>query len=335
MSTTASMLPLLLHLLLLLRLAIAAIPNPDPALIHPSLLFPSASAPPSTIPAFPEQSDAAASTTTTCPLDLSPSLLHAISHSCSSSSSSLPSRSRCCPTLAAWLLSAYASTALRAPPPQPLSDLPVLPDDSESCADGAEAAIRSRGVSLPRVNGTCGIAYCYCGVRLRRLTCPSAFSASGDQSRWSPKPAVKKKLEKDCNRAGIAGCSRCLSTLNQLSSMAGGGNATKSGKKPASHEAKPDDGECQMMGLTWLLSRNRTLYLPTATAVLRSFLATAPGTGAPTSCSLPHDDMPLAVDSSQLDGSSSSAPSLPLSHHSPLFSPLINLLVLFGVFVFA
>ena len=117
--------------------------------------------------------------------------------------------------------------------------------------------------------------------------------------------------------------------------MADGGNATKSGKKPANREAKPDDGECQIMGLTWLLSRNRTLYLPTATAVLRSFLATAPGTGAPTSCSLPHDDMPLAVDSSQLDGTSSSAPSIPLSHQSLLLSLLINLSVLFGVCVFA
>ncbi|KAJ0962807.1 hypothetical protein J5N97_027929 [Dioscorea zingiberensis] len=331
-SAAAAMPPFLI--LLLIHLAVADVANPDPALIHPSLLFPSASAPPSTIPAFPEQSDAAGAAAATCSLDLSPSLLHAVSHSCSSSS--LPSRSRCCPTLAAWLLSAYAPTALRAPPPQPLSDLPVLPDDSESCADGAEAAIRSHGVTLPRVNGTCGLAYCYCGVRLRRLTCPPAFSASADQTHWSPKPAAKRKLEKYCKRAGIAGCSRCLSTLNQLSSMGNGGNASKAGEKPGNHSAKLDDGECQMMGLTWLLYRNRTLYLPAATAVLRSFLAAAPGSGAPSSCSLPHDDMPLAVDSSQLDSSSSSSSSsLVPSHQSPLLSLVIHVLVPFVVLAFA
>lgn len=57
------------------------------------------------------------------------------------------------------------------------------------------------------------------------------------------------------------------------------------------------------MGVTWLLSRNRTLYLPSATAILRVLMAAdAVGSSDPTSCSLSQDAMPLAVGSTQIDG---------------------------------
>lgn len=66
-----------------------------------------------------------------------------------------------------------------------------------------------------------------------------------------------------------------------------------------------NEWECQLMGLTWLLSKNTTLYLPAATSVLRTFMAgsDSSSSSAPTSCSLPSDDMPYAVDSSEINGS--------------------------------
>lgn len=70
------------------------------------------------------------------------------------------------------------------------------------------------------------------------------------------------------------------------------------------------------MGVTWLLSKNRTHFLPAATSVLRVLMAAdaAPATSDPASCSLSLDDMPLAVGSHQINshGGSSAIQSLPL-----------------------
>ncbi|MQM00293.1 hypothetical protein Taro_033025 [Colocasia esculenta] len=70
--------------------------------------------------------------------------------------------------------------------------------------------------------------------------------------------------------------------------------------------------DCQLMGLTWLLARNRTLYMRTVTRVLCALMMTLDGS-EPLSCTLSRDGMPLAVDSVQLEdpttSSSSATPS--------------------------
>lgn len=196
--------------------------QPDPGPLQP-LVFPT-STPPSTIPAFPEQSDVAGS----CPLTLPQELFHGISRACPASSSAPLSRSRCCPPLAAWLYTAYSATALaaaaRLPPPsttsaRPSSDMPVLPDDSEACVDGVEKALRARGVALAAVNDTCDVAYCYCGVRLRPFTCPGALALERDAAgRWLSSGDASRRIERDCATPGVAGCSRCLRSLYQVRS---------------------------------------------------------------------------------------------------------------------
>ncbi|RRT39228.1 hypothetical protein B296_00029068 [Ensete ventricosum] len=166
------------------------VPDPAPVQLHPATsTAASPSLPAATIPAFPEQSDVASAT---CPLDLPSDLLPSVTAACTSPSASgshlrLPSRSRCCPALAAWLYAAYSPSALAARPlPSAGFDLPALPDDSESCAAGVERAMRDRGVALPRANATCDAAYCYCGVRLRRLACAGGFVADTAAGLWGP-----------------------------------------------------------------------------------------------------------------------------------------------------
>lgn len=72
-----------------------------------------------TIPAFPDQQSASSSRTSSsaCPLHPRDNLLPAVSAACSSPLHRPRRRSVCCPALAAWLLAAYAPTALSAPPP--------------------------------------------------------------------------------------------------------------------------------------------------------------------------------------------------------------------------
>jgi len=232
----------------LLLLPAAASALPDPASLEPTLLFPSTGAAAaasqtqpqtpaaggSTIPAFPEQSEAAASTSV-CQLAPSPPLLPAVLVSCNAdaggSGGALPPRLRCCPALAAWLYAAYAPTALSGPgaggePAAAVAasaeaaavvDMPVLPDDAEECAGAADRALRAAGAALPRPqprggsaggagNGTaaCDVAFCYCGVRLRRPLCPA------------PEGRMARRLERDCALPGISGCSRCLRALNKV-----------------------------------------------------------------------------------------------------------------------
>ncbi|MQL70792.1 hypothetical protein Taro_003136 [Colocasia esculenta] len=202
--------------------ALLALPaQPETAPLQP-LVFPT-STPPSTIPAFPEQSDVAG----TCPLNLPQELFRGVSRACPSSTAP-PSRSRCCPTLAAWLYAAYSATALaaaaRLPPPstssssRPPSDMPLLPDDSETCVDGVEKALRSRGLALAAVNDTCDVAYCYCGVRLRPFTCPGGLALDRDAAgQWVASGDAARRIERDCALPGAAGCSRCLRSLYQVS----------------------------------------------------------------------------------------------------------------------
>uniref|UniRef100_A0A0D9VK36 SPARK domain-containing protein n=1 Tax=Leersia perrieri TaxID=77586 RepID=A0A0D9VK36_9ORYZ len=92
---------------------------PDPAPLDPALIFPSATPaqPGGTIPAFPEQSDAASGgTSSMCPLAPSPSLLPAVTSSCVDGGGALTTRLSCCPPLAAWLFAALRRLSCGAAP---------------------------------------------------------------------------------------------------------------------------------------------------------------------------------------------------------------------------
>ncbi|CAA7402212.1 unnamed protein product [Spirodela intermedia] len=304
--------------------------KPEPVPIQSSAFTASSSSsssssafPAATIPAFPEQADLSGS----CRLDLPNELFKGIARACPSSSSSSSgapatvSRSRCCPTLAAWLYSAYSATALAAAvklqtSATQSSDLPVLPDDSETCMDGVQKALRGHGVALGDVNGTCDVAYCYCGVRLRPLSCPRGLRLErGSDGRWIAGDDHARRLEKDCAAGGPGSCTRCLRSLYQEkedgASHGGGGSAAGGGNSEVLSVRGGKLGrsrDCQLMALTWLLGRNRTLYMPTVTRVLRTLMMT-PANGRPLSCSLSRDGIPLAVNYVQLDESSSSSSS--------------------------
>nr|GMD30668.1 uncharacterized GPI-anchored protein At4g28100-like [Ipomoea batatas]GMD32526.1 uncharacterized GPI-anchored protein At4g28100-like [Ipomoea batatas] len=198
-----------------------AIPGfPDPDKVQTQTFLPNPS-PPTTIPAIPEQSSDAA-----CPLDLSEELFHGIKSACGSNA--YPGqlhRTRCCPVLAAWLYSAYSRTALRRAtariPKTATFDMPVLPDDSETCVDSLEKAMGSRGIELVKPNETCDMVYCYCGIRVHPLSCPQSFTVNPDGKLVGDERV--KKLEKNClgnspnGFSSLAGCSKCLKTLHSNS----------------------------------------------------------------------------------------------------------------------
>jgi hypothetical protein len=90
-------------------------------------------------------------------------------------------------------------------------------------------------------------------------------------------------------------------------------NSSKSGDRTT----KIHNKDCELMGLTWLLAKNRNAYIHTVTLVLRALMLNPDGSD-PQSCTLNSDGMPLAVDSSELYDQSSS-----IKLQAPIFLVLV------------
>ncbi|XP_057514842.1 uncharacterized GPI-anchored protein At4g28100-like [Actinidia eriantha] len=302
-----------------------ALPEPDLAPIQPFLPSPS---PPATIPAFPEQSDAAG-----CPLVLPDELFHGVKSACASGKSATERsgqlrRSRCCPVLAAWLYFAYSGTALgRAgrTPETASYDLPLLPDDSEMCVDGLHKALNNRGIELVKPNETCDVVYCYCGIRLHPLSCPEAFTVSENGNLVGDENV--RRLERDClshgvnGYTGLGGCSKCLHSLYLLNE-----DKTLNKSKSEDRTTKMHTRDCELMGLTWLLAKNRSAYIHTVSSVLRAIMMSTDGSDPP-SCKVNSDGMPLAIDSSEINGQSSST-----TLQLPITLSILSLCIVYMVF---
>ncbi|KAJ4981938.1 hypothetical protein NE237_032775 [Protea cynaroides] len=254
---------------------------------------PSNSSSSNTVPAFPVQTE-----TQTCHLDLSAELFGGVNEACGRNLD----RSRCCPVLAAWLFAAHARSALEVPAPAPdsSSDGPMMPDDSQKCVNSLQTSLLSRNIHIPQPNATCDAILCFCGIRLHQITslsCPAAFNLSSHHNA-TPTAAVKN-LERNCRNSSYSGCTKCLGALEKLNGD--GKNGTGGGDRSSDDDwraSKMFSRDCQLMGLTWLLARNKTAYIPTVSAVLRAIMYSAHPPHQ-SKCSPDQENMPLAVDSLQ------------------------------------
>ncbi|KAL7086834.1 hypothetical protein ACP275_13G026200 [Erythranthe tilingii] len=278
-----------------------------------------------TVPAFPVQTEAQ-----TCRLDLSAELFGGVSAACGRNLD----RSRCCPVLAAWLFAAHARSALQisAAAPPSGSELPMMPDDSQRCVNSLQSSLTSRNIHIPQPNASCDAVLCFCGIRLHQITslsCPAAFNVTGNTRNATPTAAVRN-LERNCRNSSYAGCTKCLGALQKL--KVDGKNGTKGGIEQSDggdRASKMLSRDCQLMGLTWLLARNKTAYIPTVSAVLRAVMYSAHPPHEST-CSPDQENMPLAVDSLQFDKYDSSSSSALATSFIPLL-PLIILSYLFRI----
>ncbi|CAI8592656.1 unnamed protein product [Vicia faba] len=240
-----------------------------------------------------------------CKLDLSNELFGGVNVACGNNLD----RSRCCPVLAAWLFAAHARRALEISPPptENAIDLPRMPDDSQKCVNSLQDSLRNRNIIIPTPNASCDAVLCFCGIRLHQissLNCPTAFNVSDSTTvhnvsgshKATPTAAVRD-LEKNCRNSSYAGCTNCLAALQKL-------NVHKKESKESDRERKMFNRDCQLMALTWLLGKNKTLYIPTVSAVLRAIMYSAHPHDI--MCSPDQENMPLAVDSMQFDHTSSS-----------------------------
>ncbi|KFK29337.1 hypothetical protein AALP_AA7G120700 [Arabis alpina] len=249
---------------------------------------------PNTVPAFPVETEAQS-----CRLDLSEELFGGVNEACGRNLD----RSRCCPVLAAWLFAAHARSALQLPAPESSDpDQPMKPDDSQKCVNTLQSALLTKHVKIPQPNSSCDAILCFCGIRLHQissLSCPAAFNVSSGFRNATPTAAVKN-LEKECRNSSYSGCTRCLGALQKLK--------VKGGYKKTTTEraSKMMSRDCQLMGLTWLLARNKTAYIPTVSAVLRAIMY-SPHPPHLNKCSPDQENMPLAVDSLQFQKSLSSS----------------------------
>lgn len=264
-----------------------------------------------TIPALPVQSE-----TASCELDLSDELFGGVKEACGGSGKDASSidRSRCCPVVAAWLYAAHARNALKAPSPSQspylvsstsssLVDMPVLPDDSLTCANTLQNAFKNRGINIPQPNASCDPTLCVCGIRLHQmsnLNCPESDFGSSKMHNNSSRVSGFKMLERSCKNPSYAGCSMCLNALHKL-------NMTKMEETDVTQRtSRMYIRDCELMGLIWLLGKNKTSYIPTVSAVLRAIMYSSNYS----ECSPDKENMPLAVDSTQLDVQSAATASI-------------------------
>lgn len=252
---------------------------------------------PNTVPAFPVQTGAQ----NTCRLDLSSELFGGVNAACGHNLD----RSRCCPVLAAWLFAAHARSALQLNSSfTPTGSLPVMPDDSQRCVNSLQTSLQKRNIHIPQPNASCDAVLCFCGIRLHQigsLSCPAAFNLTAASRNATP-TAVVKNLEKNCRNSSYAGCTKCLGALQKLKGE--GKNGTRKGDRRSEMLSR----DCELMGLTWLLARNKTAYIPTVSAVLRAIMYSA-HPAHESKCSPDQENMPLAVNSLQFDKSESSSSS--------------------------
>ncbi|KAF3443819.1 hypothetical protein FNV43_RR13509 [Rhamnella rubrinervis] len=293
----------------------------EPVSGHDQPLKPGEYSSPNTVPAYPVQTQAQ-----NCRLDVSDELFGGVREACGRDLD----RSRCCPVLAAWLFAAHARSALEvssAPAPSPEGDLPMMPDDSQKCVNSLQSSLLSRNIRLAQPNASCDAILCFCGIRLHQITslsCPAAFNMSGFHNA-TPTAAVKN-LEKNCHNSSYSGCTKCLGALQKL--KGGYKNGTgESISSPGERASKMFNRDCQLMGLTWLLARNKTAYIPTVSAVLRAVMYSAHPPHQ-SKCSPDQENMPLAVDSLQFEKAGAS--SSPSKIWFPVL-PIIILVSLFGV----
>lgn len=108
----------------------------------------------------------------------------------------------------------------------------------------------------------------------------------------------------------------------------GGKNGSRGGESGdgGDRASKMLSRDCRLMGLTWLLARNKTAYIPTVSAVLRAIMYSAHPPHEST-CSPDQENMPLAVDSLQFDRYDASS--------SSTFFPLLPLFVLASLLLFS
>ncbi|RDX96047.1 putative GPI-anchored protein, partial [Mucuna pruriens] len=339
--TFSTFVQLLLFLLPLSRAGLLSEPVSDPNQPLEPGQYPSSN----TVPAFPVQTEAQ-----TCRLDLSNELFGGVKDACGKDLD----RSRCCPVLAAWLFAAHARTALEvsAAPPPASGDLPMMPDDSQKCVNSLQDSLLTRNIRIPQPNATCDAILCFCGIRLHQitsLTCNAAFNVSLSHKNATPTAAVRN-LENNCRNSSYAGCTKCLGALQKVNQIIinyyyymclslyliyaiftifptdvgfqvkGFKNETK-GSGGSDRVKKMFNRDCQLMGLTWLLAKNKTAYIPTVSAVLRAMMYSAHPHES--KCSPDQENMPLAVDSLQFEnGHAASRP-------SKFFVTVLPLVVLF------
>ncbi|WOL15084.1 hypothetical protein Cni_G23865 [Canna indica] len=291
-----------------------------------------------TVPSFPV---ARADNKTVCHLDLSDELFGGVGDACVRGGLD---RNRCCPVLAAWLFAAHARSALEIHPSTEVengldgADRPMVPDDNQKCVESLQTALERRDIRLPRPNATCDTVLCFCGIRLHQigsLHCPAAFNVSSAVSRNVTPTAAVRKLEHDCRNASFSGCNRCLHSLDKLKGH--GEDGSGAGENNGDRAARMFGRDCQLMGLTWLLAKNKTAYIPTVSAVLRAVLYSArpPQAGSGGSsysfsykCSPDKENMPLAVDSLQFQHLSSSAAAATFTRASPFALVLSSIALL-------
>nr|XP_043606773.1 uncharacterized GPI-anchored protein At4g28100 [Erigeron canadensis] len=284
---------------------------------------------PNTVPAFPVQTESEL-----CRLDLSSELFGGVNAACGRNLD----RSRCCPVLAAWLFAAHARSALEVNVSAPASsssisdELPIMPDDSQNCVNSLQTSLLSRNIRIPQPNASCDPVLCFCGIRLHQigsLSCPGAFNITNSSRTATPTAAVRN-LEKNCRNSSYAGCTKCLGALQKLN---GDGKNGTSRKSSHNHEggdraSKIMTRDCQLMGLTWLLARNKTAYIPTVSAVLRAIMYSS-HPPHDSKCSPDQENMPLAVDSLQFDKSIASSTSISSSHVTLAVMTILPLVIRF------